>query len=229
MNIRNVKLAFGPRLDNIALYRFFDSEQFADDFAEGRIWFSTLASCRAAEGSERGDPKEGAFVHSINRMNRSDNPTKFDAAMSQTGVFLGMQGDISLEDLTIIGGEPDSYVLCFTQRYAPKTMSAGFGKWCVKISRPLDFFRAITLAIAHVTEIDQAVIGPVEYLGREMTDYDAAKVPKFFLKPRDGYEHQQEIRMMWNRANIIWSPKPFLLPCPEIAPFCSLIEASRDG
>ena len=224
-----VQCAYGPRLSDVELFRFFETEAYASDFLNGRVWITTLSSCRRAEGSERGDRTEAAFTHHIERMTRSENPRQFDAAMAQTGVFTNVEGDLTLQNISIIGGEPDMYMLCLTQLFDPKAMEGGFGKWAVRVAQPKEFFRLLTKAVAELTGIDQAAMGPVEYLGREMADYQAAKVPKFFLKPKDGYAHQKEVRMLWNKANQVWLPKPFLLPCPEVAALCSLVGRGGTG
>lgn len=203
------------------LYRFLESERFAQDLVEGKVWITTLEACRKAEGADRRDAHEGTLTHHIDRL-RGDEPN-FAAAVSQTGAFKFQEGArFGISGITLERAPVHCYVLCWTERFEPDRMEQGFGKWCVELERPIDFFGHTSHAILSAKGATNGSFAQVSYQGRVVRDNEVAGVPIVFLKPEDGYTHQREVRMAWACGDG-HAYEPFMLDCPEVRGHCRIV------
>jgi hypothetical protein len=117
----------------------------------------------------------------------------------------------------------DALVLCTTTYYSPDNLSESFGRYCVLIENPADFFRLITAALCFRNyRIREAAFGAVRYDERRFSGLEDPPGPIGFVKPPDKYKDQREFRFLWVPERDV-KLKPFLLLAPECARFCRRI------
>ena len=91
----------------------------------------------------------------------------------------------------------DAYVLCCTEHFAPELLGDTFGRFCVEISSSIEFFEHITRELAKVTTVLEGTIARISYRSNTFVDAEPGDVPLGFLKARDRYADQREVRMLW--------------------------------
>lgn len=205
------------------VYRFFDDPNHADALTEGKVWLSTLETCRAYEDPQQGDPDEATHVYNSGYAVGGSNDEAFKLIASRSGIMIGPGcSNITLNNNTYIEKLPDAYVLCTTEQFNPEKLSETFGKYCVEIEHPTEFFRIVTAALSKVLPIHQAACGPVAYRERKYTGLQNPPGTIGFVKPADKYQDQQEFRFLW-LLNTVKKLDPFLLEVTECARFCKRI------
>jgi len=208
---------------NQSVYRFFREEWQADALARGEVWLSTLETCRAYEDPEQGDPEEAhESYNSGHAVGGSDDPDFVEVAR-RSGIHIGPGcSNITLSNNTKKTVLQDAYVLCTTTEFSPEKLSETFGKYCVEITSPKDFYVRVSAILENSAPIKEAVAGKVIYKDRNYTGMESPPGPIGFVKPPDLYATQREFRIIWVPENSN-GLKPFLLKCPEAANLCSRI------
>ena len=116
-------------------------------------------------------------------------------------------------------------MLCATREFEPENLSGTFGDHCVKISKPIEFFKRISIALNQHIKIEYGRMRPVKYRSRDYKGLEDPPGRIGFVKPVR-YSDQKEFRMLWNPEK---EPeiKPFLLECPEIAELCNIHDPGK--
>lgn len=209
----------GGRLGSV--YRFFEEYEHAQAFLKGDIWISTLEVCRKYENAAQGDAGEGTLHHEVVgtiTLNEHSNPAELRAAYA-VGFHVSGGAHLTITDTKGSQRIHDALVLCTTERYDPDTLSADFGKYCVEITDPRGFFRLVSIALWERYDIGFCHLDRISYVGRKFRNFEFPEVHPGFLKPTQGYENQQEVRMLWaiNGASKL---APGLISLPEVAQYC---------
>jgi hypothetical protein len=188
-------------VDPSALYRYFDSEEHADAFAAGKVWISTLDTCRKHEGLQRGDPGEATVTYNTGfiRGDGDDLAIQLIASRIKVSVAPGAR-NITLSNDTAFHRLADAWVLCCTERHQPDGLK-GIGQYCVKIEQPREFFEKLTRTFSQYAQIQEAMFGRVIYAERSYQSLEAEPGPIGFVKPPDTYSDQSEVRMLWVPAS----------------------------
>jgi hypothetical protein len=206
-----------------SIYRFFKEAWQADALAQGDIWLSTLNTCRAYEDPEQGDSEEAHETYnSGHAVGGSDDP-QFVEVARRSGIHIGPGcSNITISNNTRKTSIPDAYVLCTTTEFSPDKLSDTFGKYCVEITNPRQFFILASESLESVTSIRQAVAGKVIYKDRFYSGVKSPPGPIGFVKPPDLYASQKEFRLLWIPKSTI-EMAPFLLKCPAVSHMCKRI------
>jgi len=206
-----------------SIYRFFQEEWQADALANGDVWLSTLETCRKYEDPQQGDPEEAHETYNSGHIvGGSDDPDLVEVAR-RSGIHIGPGcSDITISDNTRRTVLPDAYVLCTTTDFSPKKLSEKFGRYCVEIAYPKDFFVYVSGILEKSIPIREAAAGKVIYKDRFYTGMESPPGPIGFVKPPDIYAPQKEFRLLWVPKNSN-GLNPFLLNCPEVAHLCKRI------
>jgi len=206
-----------------SVYRFFKKESEAEALTRGEVWLSTLATCRAYEDPKQGDPEEAHETYNSGyAVGGSDDPELVEVAR-RSGIHIGPGfNKITIKNNTRRTVLPDAYVLCTTIEYLPEKLSETFGKYCVEITNPREFFTNISVVLEKSVALNEAVAGKVIYKHRHYTGMEAPPGPIGFVKPPDLYASQKEFRLLWV-PKMPEGITPFLLNCPNVKQLCKRI------
>lgn len=217
-----------PKYDNNVyhencIFRFFQEEWQAKALINGDVWISTLETCRGYEDPEQGDAGEATMTYNSGTITGDgDNPdVQLIASRIRISLEPGVK-NITMSNNTSHTRLPDAYVLCTTDDFSPDKLSETFGKYCVKINNPKLFFEIVTKSLKKQTRLRESVLGKVIYDDRYYQHTENPPGPIGFVKPRDKYSDQSEVRMLWVPEDIR-SLKPFSLSCPKVAELCERI------
>lgn len=202
------------------IFRRPGGQQFADDLVNrGELQISTLFSFRDYEKEGQRDETEGGLERRVDRMTR-DSPN-FDRFADEAGIH-APSGFLSFYD-TDIYTEVDGYAISCTQHDSPELMRGPFGDSCVRITDPYLFFRTLTSAINRELELETAIYGHAQYIGRQADGNYVDPCPPGLRKPVDGFEHQKEIRMIWYPKVAERPLRKRIIRCAELGRFCSIV------
>jgi hypothetical protein len=183
---------------NGSVYRFLRSEVHAQQFANGKIYISTLGACRGYEEEGRGDREEGFEKRIIDHAVGGSNDAAFVKMARNIGIGIGEGcSNITISNATGVNSIHDAYVLCTTDQFNAEKLGPRYGEYCVEITNPIAFFHAITRALLCHAVLNEAVMGPVVYSERLIRNMDDAPGPIGFVKPPDIYASDQEYRFLW--------------------------------
>jgi hypothetical protein len=206
-----------------SIYRFFKEEGQADSLARGDVWLSTLITCRGYEDPEQGDSEEAHEAYnSGHAVGGSDDP-EFVERARRSGIHIGPGcSNGTIDNNTRSSSLPDAYVLCTTTEFSPEKLSETFGKYCVEITNPREFFVTVSENLESQTAIKEAAAGKIIYKDRSYSGLESPPGPIGFVKPPDLYASQKEFRFLWlpEKSKEI---TPFLLKCPKISHLCKRI------
>lgn len=204
------------------LYRYFPCKKYADKFELGELRLSTLRACRETGDDTRRDAGEGTLHRRMDHIDGRD-PRAADV-LRQTGLFSVPDNFNALfKNCHAFVGGIDGYLLC-TSEILDDSLFERWGKFCVRINRPVEFFFALTQTIGRtVLPLHYASIGTIKYIGRELVNYENAPSPIAFLKPTS-YVIEKEVRMFW-RVKVAppGGLRPHDLTCPDAAQYCERI------
>jgi hypothetical protein len=210
----------GPLPDQV--YRFFDAKEYAEDFSKGIIQLSTLEICRAHERKKQGDSGEATQHYVVNQATGSDAFFADAAARLHIAFPDGPGEHAVVSRCSSTEKIRDGWVLCTTEQPAVE-LEETFGRYCVRIGRPVRFFESVTAQMCHGTLnlcIERAEIGRMVYRSRKYFDGQEAPGPIGFVKPAEGYEPQREVRMLWVAGGTAPIDK-LMVCCPAIARLCT--------
>ena len=206
------------------VYRFFDDPAYADAFACGEVFVSTLKRCREYEDPLQGDPEEGFEHYNSGRSITGHGSDKeFVARAARAGVFLDSSAEsITIENQQVTSYLSNAYVLCTTLGFE-KDLSGTFGRSCVRITNLEAFSYELTKALAKDVRLLQSLRGPVAYRARDYRELEEAPGVLGFVKPPDLYASQREYRFLWtveDGEDVI----PRVVSCPNIVPFVERVK-----
>lgn len=226
-NFQSMQLEVFSKLEfldshNEPIYRFFSEEWQANALCQGNVWITTLEACRAYENPLQGDPEEATHTYKSGHIFGAGTNPNFVRMAARLGIHI----DRSCLNVNIINSKsiqklPDAFVLCATTEFIPEKLSDTFGKYCVKISNPIEFFKKISIDINKKLEIQKGVVGLVRYRNRIYTGLEDSPGPIGFVKPSDEYSSQKEFRLLWLPKKFPISP--FLLKCQSVTELCSRV------
>ncbi len=207
---------------NKPIYRFFPEEWQAESLCNGNVWISTLETCRKYEDPLQGDSKEAIHTYNTGHIHGHGTNSNLVTIASRAGIHIDSScKNITISDNKSIQQIQDAYVICFTHEFNPDLLSGTFGKYCVKISNPKEFFTRVSHELNNKSPIKEAAMGLVKYKKREFIGLENSPGPIGFVKPSI-YDPQKEFRNLWipeSQDNL----DPFLLNCPSINELCSFI------
>ncbi|RYE60365.1 MAG: hypothetical protein EOP20_02745 [Hyphomicrobiales bacterium] len=204
---------------NTKIYRFMNSEKFADDFAIGKIRLSTLKKCRAYEDPLQGDSEEA--IHRYNSGRWTGSGIEAKARLARMGVFVGGATDVFLSNNTVTSRIEDAYILCATDKFDPSSFKENFGDYCIEISQPKKFFEVLTNSIRKTHLLAEEKWGLISYAERFTQGLNAEPGRIGFVKPMR-YSPQREVRFLW-RPKFSTNLEFFNLDVPECADYCKRI------
>jgi hypothetical protein len=206
-----------------AVYRFCSEEAHADTLCRGGVWISTLEACRGYEDPQRGDKGEGTISYNTGFIRADGSSDVLRLIGARAGIDISPAcKDVTLSNNTRRKKLPDAYVVCSTLTFAPERLSESFGRYCVRIRSPRDFFAAVTERLTWYCKLRSAHLGGVVYQDRHFRGLEAAPGPVGFVKPSDQYRDQQEFRFLWVPAGN--GPLcQFSLSVPGVADFCDRV------
>lgn len=205
------------------VYRFFKEPSHADALSSGIVWLSTLETCRAYEDPYQGDPDEAVHVYNSGHAVGGSGDAAFELIAERSGIHIGPGcSNITVSNCTAIQKLPDAFVVCTTEQFRPEDLGDAFGRYCVEIEHPHQFFRLITAELSKLHAVREAAFGRVNYRERKFSGLQDPPGPIGFVKPPDKYESQHEFRFLWllHTADRL---TPFALYAPECAALCNRI------
>ena len=183
---------------NSPVYRFFPEEWQADALCKGNVWISTLETCRAYEDPLQGDPEEATHTYESGHIVGGSSDMGFVEMAARSGVHIGPGcSDITISGCTNIQKLPDAFVICTTKEFKPEKLSDTFGKYCVKISNPVEYFKRVSVELNKHIEIREGFILLDQSTAQIYTGLEAPPGPIGFVKPSDKYSPQKEFRLLW--------------------------------
>lgn len=205
------------------VFKFFQEEKHADALAAGQVWLSTLEKCRQYEDPLQGDPGEAEHTYRSGTVTGNSGDPLFDLIAARSGI--GMIGctNATISEATNTTYLRDAFVICTTAEFDPKKLGPTFGRYCVRISYPNEFFwRVSEVALRRHQRIAEAHWGSVEYRERDYAGVQPEPGLIGFVKPSDKYAAQKEVRFLW------WQPgadalTPNMLDVPAAAELCKRI------
>ena len=205
------------------VYRFFKDASQADALVSGKVWLSTLEVCRAYEDPLQGDPNEAIHEYNSGHAVGGSGDAAFELIAARTGIHIGPGcSDITVSNCTSVQKLPDAFVLCTTESFNPDTLGDTFGRYCVEISNPSEFFRLLTMELSKIYQVREAAFGRVIYRERSFVGLQDPPGPVGFVMPPDRYKDQREVRFLWV-SNSNARLQPFLLNVPNCAALCKRI------
>lgn len=216
----NIKYQSTPENLPKKLYRFFEKEEYANEFINGRLRISTLETCRNHKNEAQGDRNEGYLRHHIKRID-SSHP-QFEKIAMRGGIYLENCTGVVIENNINITIIDDAYLLCTTTKYTPKDFNEDFGGFCVEITDPLKMVEMITHTLQINNNVTHCRYGKIFYSHRTFQQEEYPEVPIEFIKPdTDIYRSQNEYRFVWytNKLPIT----PINIECGSFSQICKRI------
>jgi hypothetical protein len=208
------------------LYKFVPERQYAEDMAQGRIWISTLAYCRACEDQGRGDALDGRHTQHIS-IDSGDLSDPYIRDKAQRLGLPAMSGGYRFVNCSF-SREVDAHVFCMTEKFDPKMLGPDFGAHCVEILNPMAFVQAVSaclfLKLFAGGRCPLVVFGKMLYVD-DVDQYDRERIPARdgFWKDRSRFERQAEVRVLWDWGLPAGATKPFSLQVPQLRDLCRVI------
>jgi hypothetical protein len=192
-----------------------------DALLAGDVWISTLERCRTHEGG-RGDPGEARVDYRSGTIVADGSDPTLQLMAERSGISIGPDvKEVFFSNNASTTQLLDAWVLCTTERFAPKRMEA-FGKYCVRIDQPSRFCEVVTNHIVKQCPVHSS-LGRVRYRERFYEGIDPAPGPLGFVKPPDIYAEEQEFRMLWTPVTARYSLDPLVVRCPEVRALVSRV------
>lgn len=149
-----------------------------------------------------------------------DDPVVQETARRSGLVLRGTGGLIKVGKNAFGVSLGDAYALCFTSEpWSPAV--PGDAKFGVRISDAEAFFQRLARVFGMHRPVSEAACAPVAYREGNVIRGLEADVPVGFLKDRDRFADQKEVRMLWRPLPLhAQVDAPFFLECPEVAELC---------
>ena len=206
------------------LYKYMKSEHTDAFFKRGKLRIGTLYDYRKDEKSNvaRMDKGEGTIILYSDEDIDSEHPENIspiarDCVSVHKGQYTRFIGFRFQKTVEI----PNYHILCTSEEYNLKIMSAFDCDCCVQINRPTDFFQTINGCLR------QKVLVHKEYHVERCIYQDRARHwlhqsgphPALIKDPE--YEYQREVRVIWTPASYV--VEPVFITCKAARKFCSIV------
>lgn len=207
-----------PDPQPLLVYRYFRESRHADSMLRGAVRLSTLATCRAYEDAEQGDPDEGTQTYLSGTIKGGSNDAEFVEQARRSGISIGPGcSDILIDSCTSRRTVSDAYLLCTTSYRDDKLFSKSFGDYCVEILAPSVVLWHITRVLFSLGQTDRGSCAPVTYRDRVYTGLEVIEHP-IFVKPAVPYAPQREFRFAWIPYGPLSGPLDVVVP--SISHYC---------
>jgi hypothetical protein len=196
------------------LFRGFEDATWADDLASGRVWITTVVTCRKFE-DQRGDVGEATLTYRSGAVQGDSTDSDLRTVAKRAGITFTGSPVRNIRIVDCIGETilPDAYLLCFSRKQFTK-----FGTHHVRIDDPRAFLIAVDRSLRQRGNVDRGQMRAVQYGEREYRHLEPGpKSIPAFTKPLR-FIDEEEVRMLWTVNAAI---EPFLLDCPEVRPYCT--------
>lgn len=200
------------------LYRYFDEEHHAQALVGGRVWLSTLEWCRKCDDI-RLDADEGKLYWDVPDTNPALDPqlaAKVGEELQRLKVVKGGEGAV-FNNCKVNLIVADGLIFCTSLDSGLKN----FGRYCVRIADPLEFYRLVTIGLRQVVPIQDTQFAPMSYMNRRSGGIDGPALHPAFNGP-PGNAKEREARMLWLTNDGVQVQR-FELHVPEVAALCSRI------
>jgi hypothetical protein len=205
------------------LYRFCDIKEHAQQLCEGYVYLSAFEYIRKCDRL-RADEAEGVTQFKTSDAEWLDGVPMNDAAKNIDAS--GLRGFVPPAKYTNMSGNtfhfrvPDALVLCVTASPGDETFRRVFGEHRVSISRPSDFYVAVSKALQDHVDAPDGFFGPMQYVGRQFSADQTANMEPARVGPEVN-AWEQESRMVWYPKDPS-AVKPLLLHVPDVVGLCKL-------
>lgn len=206
------------------MYRRFEYEKWAREFASGSIFLSTLEQCRTIEDEARRDENEGQLIRDVTAFMDTSNPDH-KSQLEATGKFeFGPDATpiLNFINTTIVEDVGNAYVLCFSEVENPGDQENQYGEHGIRVTAPYTLFEVITKRLDQLFPLRKAVFGRVQYQSRNVENFTPVNTRRDLIKPPE-FSRDQELRMVWfpQRHKII---PQFRLLCVEAHDCCEIMQ-----
>lgn len=196
VHVRLAEEALSRALD-LMVFRAFPHELWADAFADGRIWLSTLETCRRIEDPARADPEEAREIYNSGAVSTDTHSSEHVREVGRrAGIQLpeGVHG-VTLRNNISVREVRDAWVVCASLT----TSQAAIGKFGGHVVGIRDF--RVFLSLIHralATDVGSLISGArtVEYRDNAFTGLQSAPGPLGFVK-RPEFASENEFRFLW--------------------------------
>jgi hypothetical protein len=182
------------------IYRYFDEEEYAEQFLAGNFRLSTLNKCRAYENKMQGDKDEGKIIYYSGYVGGTDKDTNIIEIGKRLGFPTRPNDGKSIVNMSRNKRETvidDAFLLCTSTIFSPNQFENDFGKYCVEIIDPSFFLKKVSEAINDEVTIESGHAGKVDYKDRHYEGLEQApNGDPAFIKPQR-YHWQNEYRFIW--------------------------------
>lgn len=177
-------------------YRYFPERWQAEVLCEGKVWISTLETCRSYEDAAQGDSLEGHEQYNSGHVQATDANDPRIKVLANHGLLIQDSSDIKVDNFQVQHRLIDAFVLCTTLTVSAE-LSPAIGKYGVRISQPIETFFDITERFLVQRPLGQVFFDPVRYCHLEYEGLQRPPGILGFVKRPDPYIAQQEVRMLW--------------------------------
>ena len=181
------------------LFRYFDKDEYCEDFLSGRIWITTIESCRRSENADRADREEASqtFRQEAPIWNAADPAQR--AVMKRLGFSAPPGSRFLLQGNSSTVYHPDEYMLCLSKSLSRRLVEqfSPNAKRVVRINKPTALFEAIGEALHARDPLFHFECAPVLYERRPIADLDPTPLYAPWLMKPKRYAHEKEIRVLW--------------------------------
>jgi hypothetical protein len=206
------------------LYKYLEPRRADAMIQAGSMRIGTLNVYRELEAgdTERGDVGEGTrILHSDDRPRVYNSTAELPRVLQRISCGPGGLATNGPNAIVIQNRIPDVYMYCVTETFDPAVMEA-FGSACVSIEHPDEFFTAVdrelrTRLSGLGLSVNAWAIDRCFYGARRQNYHTEIPVHECFIKPPH-YQHQAEVRAVWQPANLPIVPIAF--ECPAATQCC---------
>jgi hypothetical protein len=211
------------------VYRYFAEEWQAKALTQGGVFFSTLNRCREAEEAKGADPEEAREVYAQGVAWGNSESAEMRTILDRLG-FVDLHGsNIKLGFNVSMRKIPDAFVICTSEDLSP-ALAARFGQFCVRLDKPVEFFRRLHRALVHRRAqhhrwYHHGWFDRVTYVpSNGYDDLEDSPGPLGFVK-RMPFELEQEARFLFlpDPAPAGMRLEKFEIPVPGVARLCTQV------
>lgn len=187
-----------------ALYRYLPSEEYFNAFLQGRIWISTIDTCRNTEDPLRVDAGEASQTYNISRFDGDWDDKEMQIVAARLGYEVPPGArNITMAYNTTVTRMPNFHLLCASTSFSPHLL-AKFGQFCIRINQPATLLERIGLALG--AGIWKGELRGVRYGERTFVDLQTAPDDIGYLKPLK-YYREAESRFSWYSTQNVVEPR----------------------
>lgn len=181
------------------LYRYFETEEYANALCNGEVWLTTLEICRT-HAPPRRDPDEAHLDYTHDPIEGSGDDESVRTVANRLGIRVGEGVKLSLSGNRSRNSIRDGYVLCCSVERSP-ALRGKFGDFCVQIAGGRHLYWMVRDALAEQASLTWSHAQRVIYAERRYHHLGDPPGRTGFVKPprveKTKYEDEREYRMLW--------------------------------